>query len=358
MGNFIRFVLLLFVILAGVTLVVHRHFPQVLVKVDTQLRYWHKKPYLNEHKAIKGLPMPGGREEAVSRLEESLHEMSDTRLGDNRFPIWRSMVHLLSDHYRELGSNKKMAELLRKALKTDPHNLEMRSDLVQALGAIGTLESVESANEHLSFIRHRFPSSSTVANLDLMLAMQARDGKAMALALTESNINVREELLINWQAFLFPSEGAYTKSDMAIASPDPEGALVRVVIEIEAPASGVVRIRLDPPSGQSGIIRDWGFVLRDEAGQELVRETKVWQSALRTVVHPDGSLQLDGKVDPQWILKLKEPLKTTSQMTVEFWFRPDNEMPVEVEKALEDPQVREAFDAEMVKIHAQGGQDS
>ncbi|MFT5197438.1 MAG: hypothetical protein ACI87O_000077 [Planctomycetota bacterium] len=358
MGKIIRIVLLLFVILAGVTVAVFRYKQAFLGKVDTQLQYWYKKPYQDEHNAIKELPMPAGRDEAVRRLEESLDDLEGTRLGDNRFPIWRSMTQMLSDHYMELGAHDKAAKLLKKALKIDPNNLEMRSDLVSSLASIGTIDSLKSAQEHLDFIGYRFPNWSVVAGLELELALQAHDGKAIASALQKSKAHVREELMDNWQVFLFPSNGAHVGSPLVKAVQDQEGELVRAKFELEAPEGGLARFRLDPPTKQSGIVRDWGVVLRDGNGQELVRETARWASALRTDVHADGALQLTGKADPQWILTFNEPLDSTPSLTVEFWFRPDSSVPTKVEEALLDPQVREDFNAQMAKIHGSGGKDS
>lgn len=357
MGNFIRFVLFLFVILAGVTVLVFQHKPHLLVKVDSQLQYWYKKPYQNEHNAIKELPMPEGRAEAVQRLEDSLKDLADTRLGDNRFPIWRGMVQMLSGHYHELGNHEESVALLRRSLKVDPHNLEMRSDLVLALANVGTGEALAEAEENLEFIRYRFPVWSKVASLELSLALNARDGKAIAIAMVRSREHGRRDLLGNWQVFLFPNEGKHTKSELTPAHLESDSGIARATIDLDIPEGGAVRFRLDPPTKIAGIVRDWEVILRGGDGQELARKSGDWDSTVRTEVQTDGALLLKGESDPQWILRFEETLVGSGRMQVEFSFHPETVLPPEVEVALQDPMVRAAFDAHMEDMQGSGGQE-
>ncbi len=354
MGNLIRTILLLLTIAAAVVGGVFRYQPRFLGRVDRKLQNLHKIGFDREYDAVKALSMPQGRGEAVSRLEAALADLEGTRLGDNRFPAWRSMTGLLASHYSELGDDVQVRDLLVGALQVDPNNLDFRPQLIRALIRMGGAEDMEHARANFAFLQKRFPRWSLVAHLEMELAIKGKDGAMMAQAYLRSRDQGRRELLNNWQVFLFPKDGAHTRTDLINAVLDNDGLLARAHFEVVVPEGGVARLRLDPPTGQRGTIRDWGVTLSDASGVELHRETGKWSSVVRTSVLDDGAMRLIGGKDPQWNLSLADPLQVNSKLHVELWFNPTAEVPQGLEAALQDSKIRSDFEAKLAELKDKG----
>ncbi len=352
MGNLVRSILLLLTIAAAVVAGIYHYKADLIDSADWHFQHWYVEPFQDELEAVQELEIPEESEQAIDRLEVALKDLRSTRIGDNRFSVWRQMTRLLGTHYSAIGRDVDCIRILLEALKLDPNNLELRADLVRALIRVGSPESLSVAKRHLGFLTQRFPNWSLCGDLAMAFAVEARDGAALAKALEMFQRNQRAELLKDWQVFLFPEEGKHTASALEHATQDGDDSLARLVIETDVPEGGISRLRLDPPSNQFGTVRDWSLSVKDSEGREIVSRLTAWSSQQRVEFMEDGAVRLVGKGDPQLVLVLATPLEVAATVQVEFLFRPESNLPEDVRLVLEDESVRKDFEAYFAK---QGG---
>ncbi len=345
MGNLLRLMLLLLTLAAVVVAGIVHYRGDLVDGADRRFQRWFVQSFKDELQAVEAMEMPGGRDEAIGRLQQALGDLESTRLGDNRFPIWRQMTELLGSHFAESGKDEDAIRLFLGALELDPNNMEFRASLIRALIRLGSTESLESAEHHLAFIEERFPEWSLCKELAMTSAIGTRNGTEIAMALEVYQAHQLAEMLDNWQVFLFPHGGKLIATDLVRAVKDPDGPHFRLKFEAAVPEGGLAKFRLDPPSSQFGLVQDWGLAVKSPDGSEMLKGPFTWSAVKGAEVLENGSIRLVGKKDPQFVLSFKEPKHVSSVVEVEFWFRPGHEVPDEIRTLLEDDSIRLDFEA-------------